>query len=527
MSPGSPTSGGGGVSNSADLKEEVVRKGVTAMTEETKPELTTTEEAPRRRLDPRLQMILDHVWGPTGSVILHILIVIFLINLVLIPEKIEKADIEVQVIEPEQSKLEEFKKELEQIKEVEVDIKPPEAQVVAEPTPEVNTEVAGTQSPDQLAALDIASDAQSPLIMKGLFAGRTAQGRMSALSKYNRRYATATEAAVIKALEWLKNHQNEDGSWIGNGGAKNAVAMTGLGLLCFLAHGETPATSERYGPTVDRAIKFLLSKQKDDGAFDGNSYANGIAVYAISEAYALTRIPALRTAMEKGIQRIMNGMQDTGAFTYNYEKNGRRDTSVAGWQAQAMKAAYIAGADVPGLADAMVKVAEGFKMNYIPEQKKFRYAPQPGKAEGSNPTLACTGIGTLCLQLLGHASSPEVQGALETLEAGELPNYQQPAGTDRPLYAWYYITQAMFHKGKGAWERWNNTFAREMVQAQNEDGSWVSAGDKEKEYGPVYGTTFGALSLMVYYRLLPTYQPIAAEEKPTEKSKDDVVVEVI
>jgi hypothetical protein len=32
---------------------------------------------------------------------------------------------------------------------------------------------------------------------------------------------------------------------------------------------------------------------------------------------------------------------------------------------------------------------------------------------------------------------------------------------------------------------------------------------------------------MVYYRFLPTYQPIQTEAKPTEKSADDVVVEVI
>lgn len=488
-------------------------------------EVASADEPPRRRLDPRIQLIIDHLWGPTGSVILHILIIIFLVNLVIQPQRIERAEIEVQVIEPEESKLEEFKKELEQLQDIEVDIKPPEAEMVAEQPPEMDQPTSNTPQ-DELAALDIASDVQSALIMKGLIASRTAAGRMSALSKYNRRFAGETEAAVIKALEWLKNNQLQDGSWLNEGGTRNAVAMTGLGLLCFLAHGETPATSERYGPTVDRAIKYLISKQREDGSFDGNSYANGIAVYAISEAYAMTRIPSLRTAMEKGIERIIRGMQDTGGFTYNYEKNGRRDTSVAGWQAQAMKAAYIAGADVPGLAEALQRCANGFKMNYIPEQGRFRYAPQPGKAEGSGPTLACTGIGVLSLQLLGHASSPEVEGALKTLEQ-HVPNYKNPEGTSRPLYSWYYITQAMFHKGRGTWERWNNVFARELVQSQNDDGSWVSAGKEETDYGKVYGTTFSALSLMVYYRMLPTYQPIAVEEKPTEKSKDDVMVEVI
>lgn len=491
-----------------------------------KPDETAApaEEAKKPRFDPRVQRIIDHLWGPTGSAILHVILIIFMINFVIQPAKIEKAEIEVTVIEPEESKLEEFKKELEQLKDVEIDIKPPEAEMVSEQPPEMNEPTA--QPAEDLAALDITSDAQSPLIMKGLFAGRSSGGRSSALGKYNRRYGGETEAAVIKALEWLKNHQLQDGSWSGIGSSKNAPAMTGLALLCFLAHGETPATSERYGPTVDRAIKFLVSKQKDDGSFDSNSYANGIAVYAVAEAYALTRIPSLRTSMESGAARIVRGMQDTGGFTYGYEKNGRRDTSVAGWQAQAMKAAYIAGADVPGLKEAMDRTVNGFKINYVPETGKFRYAPQPGKDEGSNPSLACTGIGILCLQLLGHQEDKEVEGGLKSMENYQI-SYANPEGTGRPLYAWYYMAQAMFHKGKGMWERWNNSFAREMVKAQNADGSWVSGGKEEAENGPVYGTTFSALSLMVYYRFLPTYQPIQTDAKPTEKAADDVVVEVI
>ena len=96
-----------------------------------------------------------------------------------------------------------------------------------------------------------------------------------------------------------------------------------------------------------------------------------------------------------------------------------------------------------------------------------------------------------------------------------------------PAVRLYYVTQAKFHRGKGTWERWNNSFAKEMVDHQNPDGSWVSGGKEEAEQGPVYGTTFSALSLMVYYRFLPTYKPVEAEVKPTEKSSDDVVVEVI
>ena len=71
------------------------------------------------------------------------------------------------------------------------------------------------------------------------------------------------------------------------------IAMTGLALLTYLSHGETPA-SEEFGPTVEKAIKYLLKTQGKDGTWTGNTYQHGIACYAMSEAFAMTKIMAPR-----------------------------------------------------------------------------------------------------------------------------------------------------------------------------------------------------------------------------------------
>ncbi|UQT43167.1 hypothetical protein M5E88_10450 [Akkermansia muciniphila] len=51
------------------------------------------------------------------------------------------------------------------------------------------------------------------------------------------------EEAVVKSLRWLKKQQNKDGSW---GGAPHnyKCAMTGMALLSYLAHCETPLSEE-------------------------------------------------------------------------------------------------------------------------------------------------------------------------------------------------------------------------------------------------------------------------------------------
>lgn len=496
------------------------------------PAATETTGKVRRKLDPRVQMILDHVWGPTGSVIMHIILVIILFNLVMSPRSNDLKEIQAQIIEAKEAKLEEPEKiieEPEEIKPEEIDFSQP-----MEQPQEVSTVTSDPQSED-LAELDIRTDVMGPLVMKDLFAGRSADGRAKAAGAYNPGAGGATEIAVMKALRWLKDHQQSEGYWgTGEGNGGHREAMTGIALLAFLAHGETPASKE-FGATVEKAIRWLKERQGPDGYFLRMSdhpaaYANGIAVYALAEAYALTRIPELRGVVEKGVSKIIEGQQDTGGFTYEYAKDGRRDTSLSGWQAQAMKASYISGVEVSSLKDAMEKAVSGFKMNYQSSSGKFMYAPQGGN--NSHVNFVCTGIGVLSLQLLGHPKDPEVDGGIKALSTVRVAWDEKAADIgDWTLYGWYYITQAKFHRSDSEWATWRGQYYKVMLEKQNQDGSWTPFSGGEKNHGRVYGTAFTALSLMVYYRYLPTYKQIGAgggdaPAAPQEQKSDDVVVEI-
>ncbi len=482
----------------------------------------------RRPMNRHLQRVLDHLWGPTGSVVLHILLVLLLVRFVTGMQERRQTDIEVMVVKAETRDLEELQKELEKIKDVEVEIRAPDADIVMDQPPDVQPVQANPM--EDFASLDIKADVQSPLILKGLFAGRTAAGRAALGARFGGKTFGATEAAVLKALEWLKNHQLEDGSWEGEGRAKCKTAMTGLALLAFLAHGETP-TSERYGPTVERAIRFLVEQDWQGNRFryvDGTWYAHGIAAYALSEAYALTRIPSVKVVAEQAIKRIIEGQQPTGAFNYGIRPDHvRRDSSVMGWMNQAMKAAYIGGLEVPGLKEAMEKGVEGYKLNFDPEKKMFAYAPEGvGAAGGVTGRLSTTCFAVLCLQLAGHGADPETKAGFESMRGMSADYANPPGGSNFPLYTWYYATQAHFHTGGKDWTDWNNVFAPSFVRGQNADGSWTPQHGTERDFGPVYATSFVALTLMVYYRFLPTYQQIKIEEAPTPTTEDDIRVDV-
>jgi hypothetical protein len=198
---------------------------------------------------------------------------------------------------------------------------------------------------------------------------------------------------------------------------------------------------------------------------------------------------------------------------------------VTGWQVQALKAAYISGADNEGLKETLDRVVEFF-MRVQVENGGFSYRAEHGKTFGDGGP-APTGAAVLCLQLLGHGKSAEARKGLAALKGTSCDWSENDIGPDWPLYAWYYVTQAKFHRGGQTWTGWNNTFARAYVRNQNEDGSWIYPGGREKAYGPVYGTVFSALTLQVYYRFLPTYSKIAVEDAEEESEDDDVTIEII
>jgi hypothetical protein len=298
--------------------------------------------------------------------------------------------------------------------------------------------------------------------------------------------------------------------------------MTGLALLAYLAHNETPS-SPSFGPTIQRALEYLLSKQKPTGHFSRDVYAHAIATYAMAEAYSLTRIMTLRTSMDRGIAVIIAGQQSSGGFDYNYAKNTRFDTSVAGWQIQALKASFIAGGAQPGLAEAIKKSIHFLQtLSFAQDGSGFVYAGDTTTPSVSGAKWTMTGVGTLSLQLLGVPSAPQVRQGLRLLSD---ISFDWPRNSKPTVYGFYYVTQAKFQSGNSpAWDRWNRPMQQHLLRAQNTDGHW-EGGDYDKG-SHVYTTTLCTLMLEVYYRYLPTFSKPSEGTVPQATSSGEIQVHV-
>ena len=406
------------------------------------------------------------------------------------------------------------------------------------------------------AAQDSVAIIKSVVTMPSI-AGSRNPGMIGVMTRGGRGYGDAnTEATVLKVLWWLKATQSADGSWPTKSGTKSPLANTGFAVLTYLAHGETPSSSENFGETVQKAMQYLIDSQYVDNSgtvrfkgVDGNEYAFLIATYALCETYGMTKNPNTKTAAMKALQRIVDSQSPTGGWDYKMNKASTRDDlSYAGWALQALKAGKMAGMHPKGLDECIKKAIKCLKTRSF-DKGSFTYCANARYHRG------LTATGCLAMQLLGFADQPEVRQSLEYMKDwrpsfdAEGMNTATPKDCPSPQYYSYYAAQCKYQAGmrQGAttsdqkiWQTWNEAMKKLYPpsiktlpeKVKGPDGKEHAQGYYENKdtwsTRPVMDTCLAALQLMVYYRSLPTTQTKATEVEPEPATKgvSEVDVEV-
>lgn len=484
--------------------------------------LEIQEEYRRRRL-------IESLTGPIISTVFHVALIVALAFLIKDQYKQEAAEIVVEMHEVEEVKIE----EPPPIEEPE----PEEVETTDQTNPVLTTVAIENVTTEDAALEDVSDEAPSTaddanveavsdvvvspsaFASPSVFGGRSSAGRASAVSKFggNR----VGQDKLLKALYWLKKVQKPDGSW---GGGDTMDALTGLALLTFLAHGETQ-TSKAFGTTVKKAMMYLANSPINIKS--KHAYPHAIKSYALAEAYAMTGVSMLEEAMNKCIRIVIDGMQGDGCYEYEYKpKSTRQDLSFAGWNYQAMKAAYAAGCNESGLHEAIQKGIKWLKKQAASESdgNGFPYAIKGGSVKGPK-RFTMRAVGVLCLQLYGEGRIGAVRDEIKAIIDLDLPKLSWKTAPKSSLYGWYYATQTMFQHGGKEWTAWNRKFQSELINNQHDEGYWVYPGKshvdaiKDDIGQKVYATTLCALMLTVYYRYLPSNKGAMGMKKTSTKKK--------
>ena len=329
----------------------------------------------------------------------------------------------------------------------------------------------------------------------------------------------SVESPVLRSLRWFKKIQNDDGSF--STGKDPKSLSTGLCVLSFLAHGDTPASVE-FGKTVEEALKYLLSVQNPDGSFKGTTenpaIEHGIITWAMCETYGMTRIPFIGIASEKAVNVILEAQLPSGLWSSDYSSNGVQDMEASVWQITALRAASSAGVEDKRLRPAMAKTADALKESITSASDKKTIAPA-----------------ALCMQLIGHRDDVVCQQALKDLASMRV-NWDKPE-IPNPIYHWYFVHKAMYYGGGHSLNEWGRSFLPQLVKAQIvikgaikdrkgrvvNVGYWVSP-SKNERYGKIYSTALWC-PLLGYRRYLPTFKQ-AVEEDRLEENDDDIRIDI-
>lgn len=309
-----------------------------------------------------------------------------------------------------------------------------------------------------------------------------------------------SEAAVAKGLSWLARKQLKDGSWEYDGGSKaNKVAATGMALLPFLAAGETHKSNGKYKKNVDAGLQWLMGRVGSGGMMSANMYEHAIGCVTLCEATGMTRDPMVKRKATDAIGFLVHAQAKNGSWGYSSGTEG--DTSIVGWQIQALHSAKLA--EIKFDKEKIYGLTEKF-LNDVSSDSGAKYGY---REKGASQSL--TPVGLLSRYYIGWTPKhPAFARGVEFIK--QFP----PAMNFFDMYFYYYATQVMhFYDGPDWHKFWNPKIRDLLISLQNKSADETLKGSWEKDGGFIgsscgrLGTTcLALLTLEVYYRHLPLYK---------------------
>ena len=313
-----------------------------------------------------------------------------------------------------------------------------------------------------------------------------------------------SERAVARGLEWLARQQKDDGHWEFDGTSKDKVAATGMALLPFLAAGETHKNKTKHRETVEKGLQWLMKNQRSRavkggrsvGAFDtSNMYAHAIATIALCEAAGRTKDPEVKAKAKGALAFVLNAQGANGSWGYTGPEPVEGDTSIVGWQVQALAAAKVAGIEIADEKKVFDKADKFLQSVSTDGGAKYGY-----REKGASQTL--TPVGLLSRHSMGklEARHPTFGRGVEFLKG--FP----PQKGYWDTYYYYYATRVVYQAGGDDWHKFWNPRMRDMLVdlqvAEGEaKGSWVKdQGFMGSACGRLGTTAMSLLTLQVYYR---------------------------
>jgi hypothetical protein len=324
------------------------------------------------------------------------------------------------------------------------------------------------------------------------------------------------DLAVDKAVSFLMSKQRKDGAIADD---SYDTTMTALSIMAMASVGVQPGDPSPEGQAMHEALAFELRDDRQDkngyyGARDGSRmYGHGIVTLMLSEMLGMSsdqqQDEQIHQRCQKAIDLILSSQKENKSYQFRGGWRYTPDSRDADLSVTIWQLMALRSAKNDGLkvpAAAIEEAVEYLKRSYASPLDRNGIPDNRASGFCYTPGQNSPTYTMTAAGLLAMQVCGEYESPLVVGAADWLLEHPPKWNERFCSYGTYYYAQGMYQRG-GKHAEAARQFVEEMLLAkQDSDGSWKAENGSESGLGRVYATAMAILSLSVKYHYLPIYQ---------------------
>jgi hypothetical protein len=325
-----------------------------------------------------------------------------------------------------------------------------------------------------------------------------------------------TDLAVDRAIAFLLTKQREDGAIVDKG---IDTTMTALSIMAMASVGVQPSDPTPEGQVMQKALAFVLKDDRIDqkgyfGDKDGSRmYGHGIITLMLTEMLGMGTTPEqdqlIHDRCQKAIDVILSSQKEKKATHYRGGWRYTPNANDSDLSVSVWQVMSLRSAKNDGLqvpASAIRDAVEYLRRSYASPLDANGLPDKKASGFNYEPHQNNPTFTMTAAGLLAMQVCGEYESPLVAGAADWLLEHPPKWNERFCSYGTYYYAQGMYQRG-GDHATTAQRLVQEMLLAkQAGDGSWTAENGSEQGHGAVYATSLAVLSLSVKYHYLPIYQ---------------------
>lgn len=322
--------------------------------------------------------------------------------------------------------------------------------------------------------------------------------------------------AMDQATRYLISKQREDGAITDR---QYDTTMTSLAIMAMASTGITPESLDDSGQASRRALDFVLRSDRQDqqgyfGNRDGSRmYGHGITTLMLTEMLGMgvdaEQDRRIYEGCQKAIDLILSAQQQNKPSKYQGGWRYTPNSNDADLSVSVWQLMALRSAKNDGLdvpAEAISIAVDYLQRSYTARIDNRGLPLEDTGGFSYLPDRRSPTFAMTAAGLLAMQVCGQYESPLVSGAAGWLEQHPPKWNERFFFYGTYYYAQGMHQRGGQQAESARRIVSELLLDRQQPDGSWVAPGGEEAGAGKVYTTSMAMLSLSVGYHYLPIYQ---------------------